>query len=214
MPKRSALYIDGFNLYHAINDLGEPHLKWLNLQKLGNTLLPSNSETLVKVAYCTAFYPNDERKTFRHNEYLTALRHVGVEDVYGHYIFEPANCHQCGNEWAKPTEKETDINVALHLICDAWKDRFDKAYLVTADSDHGATARIFHQNFADKELITVAPPGRDFSRSILKYASGKQQITKEMLERCLFPAIVYKPNERAARRPREYDPPEGWIAPA
>ena len=26
---RVACYIDGFNLYHAIDDLDKPHLKWL-----------------------------------------------------------------------------------------------------------------------------------------------------------------------------------------
>ncbi|MFO1241201.1 MAG: hypothetical protein U1E64_12690 [Sphingomonadaceae bacterium] len=27
--RRVIVYIDGFNLYHAIDDLGQPHLKWL-----------------------------------------------------------------------------------------------------------------------------------------------------------------------------------------
>jgi hypothetical protein len=213
MAKRSALYVDGFNLYHAINDLGEPHLKWLDLQKLGHTILPSQSETLVQVTYCTAFYPSDPKKTFRHNEYLIALKLVGVNCVMGHYIYEDAECQRCGNAWQKPTEKETDINLAMHLICDAWKDKYDKAYLVTADSDHGATARAFHQNFADKELVTVAPPGREFSRSILNFANGKIKLTKDVIERSLFPPIVFKEGERAARMPREYAPPTGWVAP-
>ena len=29
---RAAFYIDGFNLYHAIDRMGQPHLKWLNLR--------------------------------------------------------------------------------------------------------------------------------------------------------------------------------------
>jgi hypothetical protein len=31
-------YIDGFNLYHAIDDLEKPHLKWLDLNALSKRL--------------------------------------------------------------------------------------------------------------------------------------------------------------------------------
>ena len=32
--ERVVCFIDGFNLYHAIVRLGEPHLKWLDLRRL------------------------------------------------------------------------------------------------------------------------------------------------------------------------------------
>ncbi len=74
MKTTAGLYIDGFNLYHSIVAYGEPHLKWLNVRKLGELIIDSTSEQLGPVTFCTAYYPADERKKFRHNEYLNALR--------------------------------------------------------------------------------------------------------------------------------------------
>ena len=34
MPKRVAVYVDGFNLYHAIDELRDNQLKWLDLWQL------------------------------------------------------------------------------------------------------------------------------------------------------------------------------------
>ncbi len=39
MPRRTLTYIDGFNLYHATDDLKEPALKWVDLWKLSETLM-------------------------------------------------------------------------------------------------------------------------------------------------------------------------------
>lgn len=208
------MYIDGFNLYHAISDLGEAHLKWLDLVKLGNLIIPGKTETLVQVTYCTAFYPGDSTKRWRHEQYLNALHVTGVVTLMGHYIHEPRDCHKCGHEWEKPTEKQTDINVALSLFNDARLDVFDTAYLVTADSDQGATAKFLATNFPQKKLVTVAPPNRNFSTSILANAIDKITLNKTHIERCLFGNVVFKEGMRAGRRPREYDPPAGWKAPS
>lgn len=212
MPDRAAFYVDGFNLYHAVQDLNEPFLKWCDLWKLGKLIIPQQSEELVKVAFCTAYYPGDQQKRWRHDQFRNALEISGVECIFGHYVMEPKSCHNCGNEWQKPSEKETDINVALSLMADGWHDVFDVAYLLTADSDQAATARMFKSEFPSKRLVTVAPPGRNFSANIVKFSHGRIGLTREHLEKCLFPPIVFK-DGKAGRRPKEYDPPKGWVAP-
>jgi hypothetical protein len=210
---RSAFYVDGFNLYHAVADLGEPFLKWLNLWKLAQTLIPSRSEALVKVVFCTAYYPGSQDKRFRHEEYIAALKNCGVSVVMGHYVHEPRNCRSCGHEWRKPTEKETDINLALSLYEDAAENIYDKAYLLTADSDQAATARFFRRAFPEKELTTVSPPGRNFSVHITPLANGgKIALNRDHIEKSLLPPVVLG-DGRAARRPREYEPPAGWFHP-
>lgn len=211
--KRAALYIDGFNLYHAINDLGEPFLKWCDLWRLGEIILPSTTEKLVKAVYCSAFYPGDDKKKWRHKEYIAALKVKGVEVVLGHYIHEPQECRDCGRQWEKPTEKESDVNVALHLIRDGMHDRFDVAYLITADSDQAATVRMFKAEFPSKEFVTVAPPERNFSTSIDTLSHRRIALNRDHLDRCVMPEIVMGNNKRAARRPREYAPPAEWVHP-
>lgn len=213
-PVRAALYIDGFNLYHAVDELNENFLKWISYWKLGEIILPSSSEALNRVVYCTAYYPGDSQKTWRHEQFINAQKANGVSVVEGHYVREPMSCNSCGREWRKPTEKEGDINVALHLIKDAFEDRFDHAYLVSADSDQAATARLFRETFPAKSLTTVAPPGRNFSAHITKYTDGRRiALNRDHIERCVMPPVVFKPGVTSARRPREYEPPAWWVHP-
>ncbi|WP_309086419.1 NYN domain-containing protein [Chelativorans sp.] len=213
MTIRSALYVDGFNLYHAVKDLNEPFLKWCNLWRLGEIIIPSKSEKLVKVVFCSAYYPGDQAKRWRHDQLMNALHIAGVECVLGHYIHEEWVCRECSSPWQKPTEKASDLNLGLSLITDAWNDVFDRAYLLTADSDQTATARFLHESFPKKSLITVAPPGRNFSANIERFAAGRIALSREHLERSVFPATVLGTNMPHGRRPREYDPPAGWIHP-
>lgn len=123
------------------------------------------------------------------------------------------DCRGCGREWDKPTEKETDINVALSLYDDAVQDLFDHAYLLTGDSDQASTARIFKARFPQKRLISVSPPGRNFSKHILKYADGKIALSRDHIERCHFGHAVMVEGRPPILRPREYQPPQGWMHP-
>lgn len=208
----AALYVDGFNFYHAVNELGENFLKWCNLWRLGELLVPSRDEKLVKVVYCTAFYPGDERKRWRHEQYIKALMLKNVSSIMGHYVHEPRKCNSCERTWRHPTEKETDINVALALMNDAHANVFETAYLLTADSDQAANACSFKQLFPGKKIITVAPPGRNFSSHIQKYCDGRIALNRDHLDKCVMKALE-DDGRTAIRRPREYDPPHEWIHP-
>ncbi len=52
--RRVYVYVDGFNLYHAIDDLGDDSLKWLDLWSLSESLIAQN-ETLYAVKYFSAY---------------------------------------------------------------------------------------------------------------------------------------------------------------
>lgn len=215
-PQRAALYVDGFNLFHALKDLGEPHLKWLDLVALGRLIIPQRSEELVSVVYCSAYYPGDSQKRWRHDMYLNSLRIRGVRPAMGHYVTNPMDCRSCGAAWDAPTEKEGDINVAIHLINDAWRGLYDHAYLLSADSDQAATTRLFKTQFPHLKITAVSPPNRNFSYDVTRHCTGKIALDKTHIERCLLPSVVMAKDgsNNHGRRPREYDPPEGWTAPS
>jgi len=52
---RVAAFVDGFNLYHAIRDLGRDHLQWLNLRMLCENFAPRPALSLVDVFYFSAY---------------------------------------------------------------------------------------------------------------------------------------------------------------
>ncbi|WP_410958821.1 hypothetical protein, partial [Salmonella sp. 6412] len=78
-------------------DLGEPFLKWCNFWKLGESIIPRQSEELVRVVFCTAYYPGDHSKKIRYERLVRALKLVGVETVLGHFSHEDAKCRDCGS---------------------------------------------------------------------------------------------------------------------
>ena len=214
-PKRSraALYVDGFNLYHAIERFEEPFLKWINLWNLGELLIPKKTHELVLAKLFTAKRDGDAQSDARRITFINAMRAAGVKDVQGHYLIDPRECLKCGHTWKKPTEKQTDINLALAVIMDGLDDQYDYAYLLSADSDQAATARAFRERLPDKTLINVIPPGQTVSAQVMRYAHEKIILTKDHIERVVMGAHVKGFTDNLIRRPDGYAPPEWWVHP-
>lgn len=214
-PKlRASFYVDGFNLYHAINDLGDPHLKWVDLKKLCGMLLNHRRETLETVYWCSAIHHQHSPKRDRHRTYRRAIESTGVKSLLGHFVEEQHTCKaSCRRDYLRDAEKQGDLNVALQLIRDGYADSADIFFLVSADSDQAATARVFSELFPTKQLISVAPPGRAHSKHILKYAHGDRSIFEETVANCLLPEEIVELGSIIAKRPVEYAPPLNWSPP-
>ena len=73
---RVAAFIDGFNLYHAVDDLGKQHHKWLDLRKVILCFLDPSRHALQGVYYFSAHatWLPDAHK--RHEAYVTILLHL------------------------------------------------------------------------------------------------------------------------------------------
>lgn len=144
-PVRGAVYVDGFNLYHRLDDAKKPHLKWLDLWRLSRVICSRHGTHLVKVAFCTAVPEGPADVKSRHITYNNALKSVGVTIISGHHVIDPDS--------KKRTEKQSDINLALHLIRDAHDGLYDCAYILSSDSDQAATARMLKDWFPARFLI-------------------------------------------------------------
>lgn len=204
--RRAALYVDGFNLYHAIDGLDRNYLKWLDLWALGRQIAP-RSHAIRRVTWCTAVRPQGKGKVDRHHAYHDALQAKGVTCLTGHFVIYSDGCNACGHMWNVAEEKQSDVNLALSILDDAHEDRFDVCYLVTTDGDHAATARFLKERFPKKTLVVVAPPERQVGRALLEWADAQAAITIDQLERSLLPAVVNGP-DGAILRPSLYDPPD------
>ena len=202
--RRVIAYVDGFNLYHAIDDLKKPHLKWLDLGALATSLCGSN-ETLLGVYYFTAYAGWLPASMGRHHEYVAALEHVGVRCVIGHFKNKERTCKKCGAKWTQHEEKETDVAIAVQLVADAFTDAYDRALIISADSDLGPAIRAIKQHFPAKALNVIAPPGRFSHARDLK---PSLEITKGKIAKCLLPATATRPDGSVIfTRPAAYNPP-------
>lgn len=210
---RGAVYYDGFNLYHALDDLGVPYLKWCDLRRLGMLMARGKAASIEKAVFCTAYFPGDHGKRVRHEAYVNALAIADVETRLGHTTTEPMSCKSCDNRWSQPREKETDINLALSLFQDAVDDVFDVAFLVTADTDQASTVKFFRNRFHDKRIVNVVPPGRMPSTHLGSLCHDVVKLKHQHFDECALPAVVQRDGFKTVYRPHEYDPPVGWVHP-
>ncbi|USI71649.1 NYN domain-containing protein [Sphingomonas morindae] len=203
---RAAVYVDGFNLYHPIHDLGpaENHLKWSSLWTLGKMLAEQVKADLVKVVFCTAVPKHLPDSRDRHNTFNRAQRSQGVVILKGHHVPDDGGY----------SEKQSDINVALSLILDGLDNVYDIAIVLSADSDQVATGHAFRRRLAPsgKQMFCAVPLGRSMPIGFSELGVKKLVVTKAMLETCVMPEQVVGA-DGSIRRPAAYDPPVGWVHP-
>ena len=145
------VYVDGFNLYYG--SLKRTPYKWLDLGRLCAGMLPN--DRVIAIKYYTARIsarpgnpgaPNDQQI------YLRALRTIpNLSVTYGHFLTHSVSMALTGvtptkRVWVDKTEeKGSDVNLAAHLVRDAFQRAFEVAALITNDSDLSEPVRIVRQ---------------------------------------------------------------------
>ncbi|HEY5366558.1 MAG TPA: NYN domain-containing protein [Casimicrobiaceae bacterium] len=203
---RTIVYVDGFNFYYG--QVRKTPWKWLDPVALfGKVLGPQN--VLVKVKYFTARVqptPYDPNANVRQDTYLRALQaHCPIVDLhYGHFLR-----HQIWAEHANPPppkvsiwkneEKGSDVNLALHVLNDAWQNAYDCAVIVSNDSDLAESlGMVKAQHRKVIGLVTPGAPTRKTSWELRKHADFVKPIRTWMLQSSLLPdpipgTTIHKP---------------------
>lgn len=164
--KRTIVYIDGYNLYHAIDDLNDDSLKWLDLKALAESML-REGEHLHQVIYFSAYATHYPGAYKRHRAYVAALKEEGVKVVLGQFKKKFPKCGVCRAKYVSHEEKETDVNIAIHLIRDTLQDTFDRAIIISADTDMRSAVAMARGLSGTKLIDVVAPPKRKkFAREL------------------------------------------------
>lgn len=208
---RVIFFVDGFNLYHAIEDLKTNHLKWLDLNTLCQNFSPSPHFTIENIYYFSAYATWLPDAVRRHKTYLLALESTGVIPVLGKFKEKDRNCNKCESMWKAHEEKETDVNIALHILDQAYQDKFDRAVIVSADSDFSPVIRLTKERFPEKQFRILTPVGREHSRDLVNAVGGDANATyikRIHIERSLFPEKIVSSLGTEIVRPLKYNPPE------
>lgn len=216
MPKvRVSCYIDGFNIYHSIDDQNRAqrgainHLKWVNLHALMTKFTDVSVHDITSVKFFTAYPSWNTNREKRHKQYVKALKHYGIEEIFGQFKSKDCYCKICKGTYRAREEKESDVNIAMHLVSDAHLNLFDQAFLVTNDSDLLGPVRLVRSLFPDKRVKIIAPPFRRHSKELWAAATHRAQIKQSHLEACVMPReIVDAKGNQVFLRPASYDPPE------
>jgi len=214
---RVVAYIDGYNLYHGIVDMtrdesGKPgprlsYLKWLDLRSLVEAFIPKSREELVKTYYFSAYATWKPKSLIRHRAYVAALESTGVEVVMGKFKEKSVTCYKCNAKFTTHEEKETDVNLALRLLHDAVDNSFDRAIIITGDSDlkpAALEAKAHNPNL----VITVLLPSKRLNKALdlVSVCDGAQKFNIRHMEKSLFPEAITTADGKTIKRPAEYRP--------
>ena len=201
--ERAIAYVDGFNLYHAIDALNRPHLHWVNLWTIATSFL-REGQTLSAVNYYSAYATWLPGTSTRHRQYTAALAATGVALHMSRFSTRRHRCFTCGASWDSHEEKQTDVQMAVDIVADCLENKFDLALVITADSDlNPAISKV--RETRGKRLLMIAPPGR-FNRA--RDLQFTHQIRPGRIARHLLPPQIDEDGRIVATRPPAYDPPQ------
>jgi len=152
---RTIVYVDGFNLYYGALK-GTPY-KWLGILAMSRNIL-SPKNRIVGIKYFTARVlsrPDNPSQPLRQEIYLRALKTLGAECIFGRYLSHPIMMRVADPNAARPfvrviktEEKGSDVNIAAHMLLDAFRNEYDCAVLVSGDSDLKTPVEMVHHDFS------------------------------------------------------------------
>jgi uncharacterized LabA/DUF88 family protein len=199
--QRVIVYIDGFNLYFGMTSKYK-NVKWLDLISLSKSLLKPYQE-LVEVKYFTAMIKKDPLKVKRQSNYIDVLRNSGVTIILGKYLSKPKRCFKCNYKWKSNEEKMTDVNISVSLIVDAMNNKYDKAILISGDSDLAPPIKAVHESFKNKSVIVFFPPNR-LNKVIERVARSSFVIGRKNLMDNQFENKITLANDFEIEKPDEW----------
>ncbi len=203
------VYVDGFNLYYGC--LKDTPYRWLDLSKLCEIYLPSHR--INRIRYFTApliFRNENPGQRQRQQTYLRALQTIPNLSIhYGHFLTSNVSMRLAhpptgGQQTAivvKSEEKGTDVNIATHLIFDAFDGDCDMAVVISNDSDLATPIQMVRERFG--MTVGVLNPHRKPSKMLLGNASFYRHIRRGPLGASQFPDRMQDANGAFTK-------PPGW----
>jgi len=222
---RTILYIDGFNFFYG--KVKNTPFKWLNLKRLGELCLANKPgkpvHNIVGVKYFTAQVintPTDPDKANRQQRYWDALKsHTPEIEIIlgqnkirqnrGRLIEPPHLAAQAGANRVtieKFEEKGTDVNLGVHLVSDAYENKYECAVLISNDSDLAEALKIARYNC--NKTIGWMPPITNYRYNKKRFVAEldalvhfKKPIRVKHLQGAQLPNII---TGTSIRKPRDW----------
>ncbi|WP_433517421.1 NYN domain-containing protein [Nonomuraea sp. CA-143628] len=205
--ERVGVYVDGFNLYYGLRELGGRRLLWLDLWSMSVGLLQPG-QSLVSVRYFTAAIRDDPPAMARQEAYMAAVASRGVEVILGRYQEQVVRCRSCGASRRTYAEKQSDVALATAMVSDVATGQVDVVLLVSADSDlcaaiHGIK-QLDERRGTKTKVVAVFPPGRR-SNHLRKVSDAWFPLGAAVVRRSQFPDLVRGRDGAVYHRPPHWN---------
>jgi NYN domain len=208
-PMRTIVYVDGFNLYYRLLEK-RPALKWLDLEALVRLVLGAE-HNIIKIRYYTARVSGrlDADAPRRQQIYLDALSSLPLVQVhFGTFLekqkwaglvrppLDPSDRDarlpflkwpDVAYVW-KTEEKGSDVNLASHLLLDAFQGTFEVAAVLSNDTDLIEPLRIATEVLG--KPVGLLSPVKKPSSHLVNVASFLRHVKASHAAKCQFPDPV------------------------
>ena len=179
-PKNTSIYIDGFNLYHR--SLKDTPFKWLDFKSLVSKILPPDRNKINHIKYFTAPVAalDDAQRPQKQDTYIRALKAYipEIEIYWGRFQTHPKKMPKADPHYpetssdiylrdargrliyervVKVEEKGSDVNIAMHLLNDAWLNQYECAVLISNDNDIAGALNLLKRHHPAKTLGLITP---------------------------------------------------------
>jgi uncharacterized LabA/DUF88 family protein len=190
--RRTVVYIDGFNLYYgAVRST--PHLKWLDIARFCQLLRPNDDLRLIR--YFSALIEGPTK--VNQETYLKALSTTPlVEIILGKFKRKTLKCGVTACSAAGPKlydtreEKRTDVNIAIFMLDDAYRDQCDQLIIFSGDSDLVPAVNMVRLRFPTKRIVVYVPsqnPTRGAAVELRTSAHVHKTLPLQILSKAQFP---------------------------
>lgn len=201
MPIRTAVFIDGYNLYYG--RLRSTAHKWLDIVTWCDQLLRqrSQNEVVSQVHLCTAhangsFASHAQASVEAQSAYHRALQTLHPERlriIYGSHVWnrqgtpmpiftlgKAYNRHARVLVW-KIEEKQTDVNMALAMYRECSKALCDRIVLISNDSDAAPAMQAIKEDFPHimRGLVLPVYPSTSVGGEKARRKSGSLQLLSD-----------------------------------
>lgn len=224
---KTTVFIDAFNLYFGA--LKNTPWKWLNLETWLDRQFPRNTITAIK--YFTARvkpFEGDRRACLRQEAYLAALSSLPrVKIVEGHYLVKetkallarPPSSGRREVMIIRAEEKQSDVNLACHLLLDGFRSAYEAAIVVSGDGDLSTPIAMMTKEFS-KKVVVLNPQRRGsyhleqvataYRGTHYRFINGVEKkirndgVRASLLQASQFPATVLSAGGKPISRPTEW----------
>lgn len=219
---KTSLYVDGFNAYYGCFRMQRhrcvPADKWLDWRTLGSRLIDPG-DTLHRIHYFTAnvhFSPDDPDQNLRQELYFRAIGTIpGLVIHKGKHIrvtrkgvlLSPKPADGGWDDGIRVTvqtfeEKGSDVNLAVHLLDDAWSGDIERAIVISNDTDLIEAITLARRHIR----VDVVSPHAKCAKQLRRAADFVSVLDPGILRECRM-AIP-----KIARDGTELYPPARWTS--
>lgn len=104
----------------------------------------------------------------------------------GKFHKRKVRCDKCGEKYLAPVEKRTDVSIGVKLFRLAFEDKFDRALLLSGDTDQVPAVKAVRECFPGKRVGVLLPLMR-VNRELEQAANFSIHIEREHFEGCRLP---------------------------